>query len=181
MKFQPPENKFFTLDLYDAKYHNRLLLLFGFYSSIEFGMKSPIFLYPCWRDRRREHNQIMVRKFIKNTLLLKIVVKHTKHHLSKYVSAVLWSYLLLLRQDFISFMIYLVHTLLFMASVHFTLIFPWLIKVSVSDLRHSANVNCATENKNAKIRLCLPSHNSIISTIYENKIHKYFLISTLAS
>lgn len=144
-------------------------------------MKSPVIPYPCWRDRRRGHNQIMALKFIKSTSLLKIVFKHTKHCLSKYVSAVLWSYLSLLRQDFISLMIYLVHTLLFMASVHFTLIFPWLIKVSVADLRHSANVNCSTENKNDKIRLCLPSHNSILSTIYENKIHKYFLISTLAS
>lgn len=68
-----------------------------------------------------------------------------------------------------------------MASIHFTLIFSWFIKDPVSDPRHSANVNCCTENKNANIRLCLPTHNSIISTIYEKKIHKYFLISTLAS
>lgn len=144
-------------------------------------MKTPVFLYTCWRDRRRViHNQIVLMKFIKSTSLPKIVAKLSKHCLSKHVCAVLWSYLLLLIQDFMSLMIYLGLILLFMASIHFTLIFPWLIKVPVSDPRHSANVNCHTENKNAKISLCLPSHNSILSTIYENKTHKYFLISTLA-
>lgn len=146
------------------------------------GMKTPIFLYTCWRDGKRViHNQTVVRTFIKSTSLPKTVAKLPKHCLSKSVCAVLWSYLLLLIQDFISLMIYLVLILLFMAFIHFTLIFSWFIKVPVSDPRHSANVNCCTEDKNAKIRLCLPSHNSIISTIYENKIHKYFLISTLAS
>lgn len=145
-------------------------------------MKNPISLYTCWRDRRGViYNQIVVRKFLKSTSLPKIVATLSKHRLSKHVCSVLWSHLLLLVQDFISLMIYLVLILLFMASIHFTLIFSWFIKDPVSDPRHSANVNCCTENKNAKIGLCLPSHNSIISTIYGNKIHKYFLISTLAS